>query len=76
MEFANISGERIKEARRLRGLDQVELAAALSTDFEIHLNQSDISEIERKVRGIRDFEIDAIAYILDVSPTWLLRGEG
>lgn len=75
MPFANISGERIKQARERRGLDQVELAAALSVDYDIKLNQSDISEIERGARGIKDFEIDAIARVLDVSPVWLLRGE-
>lgn len=56
-------------------MDQVELAAALVVDFNIKLDQSDISEIERGVRGVKDFELDAIAYVLNVSPLWLLRGE-
>ena len=75
MTTANISGARIKKAREDAGMDQVELSAALSVDFSIKLDQSDISEIERGVRGVKDFELDAIAQVLDVSPTWLLRGE-
>jgi transcriptional regulator with XRE-family HTH domain len=75
MRCANISGVRIKQSREQRGLDQVELAAALSVDYSLKLDQSDISEIERGIRGVKDFELDAIARVLDVSPLWLLRGE-
>ena len=57
------------------GWDQNELAAALQVDFQIKLDQSDISEIERQVRGVKDFELDAISRLLEVSPEWLLRGD-
>lgn len=56
-------------------MSQVELAAALSVDHGIELDQSDISEIERGVRGVRDYELNAIATVLDASLVWLLRGE-
>ncbi len=75
MKANNISGQRIKQARERMGWDQNELAAALQVDFQIKLNQSDISEIERQVRGVKDFELDAISRLLDVSPEWLLRGD-
>lgn len=75
MAKANISGPRIKQAREKRGWDQSELAAALSVDFNIKLEQSDISEIERQKRGVKDFELDAIARLLGVTLDWLLRGE-
>ncbi len=75
MTTVNISGARIKKVREKRGMDQVELAAALHVNFNIKIDQSDISEIERGVRGIKDFELDAIAHVLNVSPLWLLRGE-
>lgn len=58
MRPANISGARIKEARERLGGGQVELAAALDVDFEIKLDQSDISEIERQVRGVKDYELE------------------
>lgn len=57
------------------GWDQNELAAALQVDFQIKLDQSDISEIERQVRGVKDFELDALSRLLGVSPEWLLRGD-
>ena len=71
----NISGRRIKERRQELKLGQVDLAAALTVDFELILDQSDISEMERGIRGIKDIELDAIARVLDVSPLWLLRGD-
>jgi transcriptional regulator with XRE-family HTH domain len=75
MRTANLSGPRIKQMREKRGLDQVDLAAALSVDHDIKIDQSDISEIERGLRGVKDFELDAIARVLNVSPVWLLRGK-
>lgn len=71
----NICGARIRQVRRQYGLDQVELAAALNVDYGIKLEQSDISEIERQVRSLRDYELDAIAQVLDIDPVWLLRGD-
>lgn len=73
--ISNISGKRIKQARERLGWDQNELAAALQVEFEIKLDQSDISEIERQVRGVKDFELDAFSRVLAVSPEWLLRGD-
>ena len=75
MKANNISGQRIRQARERMGWDQNELAAALQVDFQIKLDQSDISEIERQVRGVKDFELDAISRLLEVSLEWLLRGD-
>jgi transcriptional regulator with XRE-family HTH domain len=75
MGEANISGPRIRQARERMGWQQSDLAAALEVDFNIKLDQSDISEIERQKRGVKDFELDAISRLLRVSPVWLLRGE-
>lgn len=75
MKTANISGKRIREARRAKNLNQVELAAALSVDYEIALDQSDISEIERGVRAVKDYELVAIAHILEIDVGWLLLGK-
>lgn len=70
-----MSGPRIKQARKRLGLDQSELAAALDVDFQIKLTQSDISEIERQQRSVKDFELDAFAHLLGVTLEWLLRGD-
>ncbi|MEK3820304.1 helix-turn-helix transcriptional regulator [Cytobacillus sp. FSL W8-0315] len=75
MERANISGNRIKEARKRVSMDQVELAVALEVEYKVNLTQSDISEIERGIRGVKDYELDYISRILNVSPIWLLRGQ-
>lgn len=75
MSQRNIAGPRIKEARLKAEMNQADLAAALSVDYDITLDRSDISEIETQVRGIKDYELDAIARILDVDVTWVLRGE-
>lgn len=74
-EKQNISGVRIRQARLQHDLDQVELAAALNVDYGIKLEQSDISEIERQVRSLKDYELDAISKVLDIDPIWLLRGD-
>lgn len=71
----NISGVRIRQVRLKNNLDQVELAAALNVDYGIKLEQSDISEIERQVRSLKDYELDAISKVLDIDPIWLLRGD-
>lgn len=76
MRTANLSGPRIKQAREKLGMGQVDLAAALSVEHNVKVDQSDISEIERGRRGVKDFELDAIALVLNVSPLWLLRGKG
>jgi transcriptional regulator with XRE-family HTH domain len=69
---ANICGQRVRELRESRAWDQVELAAALAVDYGLKLEQSDISEIERGVRGVRDFELKAISLVFGVSADWLL----
>jgi len=74
-EKQNISGARIRQVRLKHNLDQVELAAALNVDYGIKLEQSDISEIERQVRSLKDYELDAISKVLDIDPIWLLRGD-
>ena len=71
---ANITGERIRELRQKLKHDQLYLSIALKEKHGINLSQSNISEIECGVRGVKDFELDAIADILNIAPEWLLRG--
>ena len=70
---ANICGRKVKQLREDAGMGQVELAAALMVDHGIKMDQSDISEIERGVRGVRDHELKAFALIFDVSADLLLE---
>lgn len=69
---ANVCGPRVRAAREKLGMSQVDLAAAMTVDHKIELDQSDISEIERGVRGVKDYELLALASVLDVDVRWLL----
>ena len=71
--FGNICGLKIKLLREKLGWSQVELAAALSVDSGIKIEQSDISEIERRSRGVRDYELRAFADAFSVSADFLLE---
>lgn len=53
---------------------QIDLAAALQVDFNLDIGQTGISNIERGLRYVKDFELFAIAETLEVSPLWLLYG--
>ena len=70
---ANICGDKIKSLREDSNMKQVDLSAAMKIDHEIEIDQSDISEIERGVRGVKDYELKAIAEIFEVTTDWLLE---
>lgn len=72
---ANICGKQIKLARVDKEMHQVELAAALSVDCGIEMNQSMISAIERSLRKVSDVELDALARVLGKPVAWLLYGD-
>ena len=72
----NICGERVRRARKAARLGQVDLAAAMEVEHGLKLDQSDISEIERGARAVRDMELKALAAVLDVSAAWLLDEPG
>ncbi len=69
----NICGDRIKIARIRKEMKQIDLSVALE-DFKISLNQSAIGKMERGERNIYDYELKALAEILEISLDWLLYG--
>ena len=69
----NISGQKIRQIRAERKMQQIDLSAALDVDFGLKLSQSDISEIERGKRGAKDYELQAIAKILNINIDSLLK---
>ncbi len=71
----NISGRRIREARLNAKMDQTDLAAALEVEHDLVLQQSDISEIETRVRGVKDYELKALAQVLNVTLEWLVSDD-
>lgn len=71
----NICSKRIKLARVDKDMAQIDLATALNIDFMIDITQNGISEIERGIRQVKDFEIIALAKILNKNPLWILFGD-
>lgn len=69
----NICGAKVKELRKKLGMAQIDLAEALNVDFGYTFDQSDISEIERQFRGVKDHELKALATILATSTDELLN---
>jgi transcriptional regulator with XRE-family HTH domain len=72
----NIIGRRLRRVRRERGLSQEDLAAALSVDFGIEMDRSAVGKIEQGRRAVADYEVAALAAVLDVSVGEFFEGEG
>ncbi len=67
----NIIGARVEEIRKQQGMKQKELLAQLQVNG-IDMNASALSKLEGQVRLVTDYELAAIAKILDVSVNKLL----
>lgn len=74
MKHKNICGERVRLARIRLRMSQMDLSAALDVDHNIRIDGSTIGKIERRERGVYDFEILALSEILEVPVDWLLKG--
>ena len=75
MEGKNISGSRIRVARKEKGLLLVDVVAALNVDYDIKLDTSALGRFERHQRSVADYELAALSKILDVSLEWLVNEE-
>lgn len=71
---ANITGERIKEARIKAGMSQQQLSAKLEL-MAIYVCRGSVSRIETGERAVTDIEIDAISKVLNVSLNYLFGRE-
>ncbi len=67
----NIVGEKISEKRKEIGMKQKDLLTQLQIRG-IELNPSGLSKLEGQVRSVNDYELVAIAEVLNVSVAWLL----
>ena len=74
-KVTNLCGLRIKLARVEIGMNQLELATALSVDCDLDMDQNSISRLEKGNRFVKDFELVALAKILNKNPIWLLFGD-
>lgn len=69
----NLIGERVKEARTKAQppLTQEELSKKLSKQG-VSIDRAGVAKIETGIRGVLDFELVALAKVLNVKVTWLL----
>ncbi len=70
-ERCNLSGERVKEARKRAKMSQEILAAKLQLRG-LQIGQMAVSRIETGKRVVPDFELPILADALGVSTDWLL----
>ena len=70
----NLIGARVEAARKKAGMKQKELLAQLQVNG-IDMNASGLSKLEGQIRYVTDFELLALARILDVSIEELLGVE-
>lgn len=69
----NLCGVRVEQARKSKGLKQKDLLAQLQVNG-IDMNASGLSKLEGQIRHVTDYELVALADILNVSVDWLLLG--
>lgn len=67
----NIVGARVEQQRKSIGMKQKDLLAQLQIKG-IDLNSSGLSKLEGQLRGVTDYELKAIAEVLEVPVNWLL----
>jgi len=70
--LANITGNEIKRLRKERKLSRQELSNKLMM-LGIDINNDGIYRIENGKRIVKDFELAALAKVLDTTETELLR---
>ena len=67
-------GARVTEARVRRGMKLKDLLAKLQTEG-VDISYPALSLLEGQKRPVSDFELDALAKVLNVSVDWLLGRE-
>ena len=70
----NLCGEKVRQARTKNKMTQEELAAKLQI-AEVIMERNSIIRIESGTRFVADFELMALAKILNVTFEWLLEQE-
>ena len=70
----NIIGARVTQARKAKGMKQVELLTKLQL-AGVDLSVPALSLLEGQKRPVSDIELNALADILGVSVDWLLGRE-
>ncbi len=69
----NTVGARVRQRRKELGWSQTDLAAKLQVEGLPEISQVTISKFEHGIRKVYDYEVQALARVLDVSADWLLN---
>ena len=69
----NVSGVHVRRLRESMRLTQEQLAARLQIEG-VQINQKAVSRIESGLRIVTDYELKALAAVLNVDPSSLLAG--
>lgn len=72
-KYANVIFENIEKYRKIRGLSQPDLCRELSL-LGINMYNNDIYRIEHNKKSVKDFELYALAKVLNVTVNDLLDG--
>lgn len=72
-KYFNVISKNVLKYRNLRGLSQPELCAKLGL-FGITMYNNDIYRIEHNKKSVKDFELYALAKVLNVEINDLLEG--
>ena len=75
IKATNKCGKRVKIGRIEKDMTQLDLATALNMDYGVEISSTGISDLENNKRFVKDFEIIALAEVLDKHPLWLLFGD-
>lgn len=75
IKATNKCGKRVKVARVEKDMPQLDLATALNMDYGVEISSTGISDLENGHCYVKDFEIIALAEVLDKHPMWLLFGD-
>lgn len=67
----NVCGEKVREARKQKKMTQEDLAAKLQV-AGVLVERNSICKLETGERFVADYELAALAKILDVSMEWLV----
>ena len=70
----NICGQNVRKLREQKKMSQDQLAAKLQTEG-LGVNQNSISRIETGKRIVADYELSALAKVLNADVEWLLMDE-
>ena len=69
----NVSGEKIRATREIKGLSRGKLSSRLLLELNIDIPVSSLVKIENNIRTIVDYELWGIAKILEVDMKDLIK---